>query len=287
MPNPGGAPVMNPVNQIRQDFIGYSTFKPGGASPYISRVIPYEQPNFPDELFCISVPTVEPDKCPEADDKGITETWDSNGVASYNEAVVKVNYSTLSYNVMTDAQLLAFNNANGNPGSTGESLLQRYVTIDLQESTRGERIPALSALKFTDGGDVVDNVAIVYLTEGLLTIIWHQIPLAAIPWDAILSTIGTTNNASFGRASPNNSYVFPAETLVMLTPKFRLPYRMTGPSPAASWATDITYRFKYFPYGANSFYHWKTSLFVIATRTGIVDNTRFYKIGPYGPLFWS
>src|ERR1700693_4807370 len=110
------------------------------------------------------------------------------------------------------------------------------------------------------------NGALVPMCEGDLTVIWFQVPVNAIPWDDITKTVGKSNNTPFGTPSPLNPYIFPTESLVCLMPKIAPYYRMAGPDTNSNWATNITYRFKYLPNGANHWYKWNTGLWTGATR---------------------
>jgi hypothetical protein len=101
--------------------------------------------------------------------------------------------------------------------------------------------------------------------EAEVTIIWHQIPVAAIPWDNITFCV---NGAD---ASPiaNNQYTFMSSSymgpilqsgttpriqpnFICLTPKVSTAYQMSN----GQWAEDLTYKFLYKPFGANKYYRW-------------------------------
>lgn len=236
------------LRQARLDFLGESTmieYKPG--SFCVSRRIPHHHPNFPNELYATSC----------AIDEGISAAGkDANNVGCFNEARMRVTYSAPLYPILTDAELTAA------AGTTfpDEASLLRYCTIDQQAAAKFQTIPSYSPLVWSsragapgDGGPTignsVTNTRVVLLFEGDLTVTWHDVPIELYSKVKIKSIVGKTNSAAFGSPESILGESYPVGTLVCGVPKKRLK-RMTN----GKFGFDVTYYFKYYPFGANYFY---------------------------------
>ena len=280
------------------DFLGYSRFNPATASNpnFISRFPPYEHPNFKNQLYAESLQKAEGDV-----PQGLTSggslpagnpSQDVAGVASYDETKVNVNFSSLTYRVMPDSAV----ENRGLFGAPNESYLERYVTIHAETRHRLERVPAAVGLLFTgtDNAAVAQGAAASFV-EGDVTITYHQIPVQGIPWQGIVNCVGRVDASSIRNGLPranwflSSSYIGPVfqtsagrtkPNFLCLNPKLTDPYVM----PDGNYAVDITYRFKFFPFGCNFFWRWDKGRFEEAFYLG---GAQFYSVANFDQLFWG
>src|ERR1051326_198342 len=279
---PGPGPSL--AFQAGRDFLGYSnTAKDlSGNVTGIQRIIPYPHPTSPNYLYAVSVPNIE---------GWVPLGQDGSKISIYDEAKVTVDFSTRSFKIKDD-------------GTADESILSQYVTIIPTTTGRMERIPQGSALVWTGTNISVANTGAVTFCEGEVDIIWHQIPVEAIPWNAIATCVGCCDGASAGGGNEKtflkNTYIGPVfQTLreatgqrfvpvfVCLSPKISKPYPMiSGNSPdETNYAVDINYKFKFYPFGANNFYRWDVAQFRPASRQG--TNIGFYREANFNTLFYG
>jgi hypothetical protein len=147
------------------------------------------------------------------------------------------------------------------------------VELDIQPSGKYQVFKGFSVVRFV-GNPSRDQVAIVgaggptvgpgpgpplandvpiLLNEGDVMIRWKQVPAEGIPVTAIANSIGKTNLYDFGIppgvVGGTIGCYFRKGTLLMLYPRYRV-YRMIN----GLFAYDIDFRFKHYPFGANSFY---------------------------------
>lgn len=272
------------LKQIRMDFLGYPSVASNlgsGAGKYISRYVPHAHPDFSNELYAKAIsasPTVP-------------RGQDDFGVGRGQEAMLRVTYQAPPYPILTDSELT------GILGSPDESSLLRFCSIDQQAAAKFQTIPSTSPIRWApratfpaDGGPSpgtpVANTRAVLLFEGDLSVTWHQIPIAAYPKTAVKACIGSCNSGTFGNAASILGEVYAAGTLVCGTPKKKV-IRL----PNGEFGFDITYIFKWYPFGANSFYFMqegKTAGFypTMLDPAGTATPALFlYKSSAFNPLF--
>lgn len=267
------------INVAVKDFLGYSTPLKNAANQVIgiSRYIPYPHPSFDRVLYADTVQNMEGD---------VAQGIDVNDVAVYDEAKVAVTFTSYPYQILTDDEMLA-------AGYTSEASLQRYVTITTKTAGRYENVPTASGMKWFGTNVLFANKSAVILGEGDVSIIWHQVPIEAIPWDAINSCMGCVDEVAVGDAGvykfAASSYMGPILQLaagrdkakfLCLVPEFSEPYLMSNDG----MAVDIKYNFKFYPFGANSFFRWDTGQFERPVTAGGVP---FFPLARFNPLFWG
>jgi len=235
------------IAQIKKDILGDLSIKVKQSRRYISRTIPMEHPDFADTLFASNIRFMGT--------KGEPTRFDSVGIQSFDEALINVGYSQLSYNILTDDELTS----TGGTSFPDEGTLLRNVTIDQQVGARYQTVPQFAVLRWsqrpnsdTDGGPVPGRALVhkntIILYEGDLVITWHEVPLDAYPISAITALVGKTNSQPFGHPL-SVARTYPADTLVAGPPKRKLRRMRNG-----QLGYDITYSFKYYPQGANNFF---------------------------------
>lgn len=260
---------VNGVNVFtaKRDFCGYSeAVFDNVAIVGINRTIPYPHPQDPNYLYADAVTNIEGD---------VPLGQDSNQVALYDEASVSVAFSNRNFVI-------------GDSGIFDESELLQYVTISVQPTGRYERVPNPQFYRFypstnvsvvaqePDGSllaqgagiptEIVTNSLVITFCEAEVSIIWHQVPVEAIPWNAISTCVGRCDGdrdpKTFDYTFLRTSYLGPIlqaasgrkrAVFLCLVPKISDPYPMVN----GGFAVDINYRFKFYPFGANYFYNWK------------------------------
>ena len=276
------------------DFLGYSTIGILDNKKFVSRITPYDHPNFHDYLFADSIQKMVGD-VPLLHNG---PSKDVNAVAAYDEWAITLNFSARPYEVLSDAELMK---------KTGlafcdESKLHRYVNVQILPTGRAERIPSGVALYWVGwptagvglGPALMSNTGVVNIVEASVSITWYQIPATLIPWDAIKDCMGKTNSDAIGSAN-NTFYAFFAEgTLICLAPRISPMYRMAN----GRFAADVTYSFLYKYYGANSFLRWNAEedsfgnpstgpTYQVATRDGTLGGGKLYPAVAFNRLFWG
>lgn len=186
------------------------------------------------------------------------------------EAIMTVVYSSFPYTVLDDMQCARLSNiatllAVGDPCAApgmgffpDEACMGRYVYSYFEPGGKWQAFKGFSTILFNR-----DNAPLVWeenvlLNDGDLFVDWYQIPTGAIPITAIQNCIGKTNrynfnvgmNTGIGTGGPSVLGIVPPGKLIMAVPKFDKPFRMAD----GNWATNIRYRFKWKPFGANFFY---------------------------------
>jgi hypothetical protein len=285
-----GTPL--PIQQAEMDFIGwsYTSFSPFTGIPRgIYRYPPYPHPTLP-KYYAESV-----------NFRGdIPAGVDTEGVSQYDEAFVQVTFASSTVNF-------------GDQGVSDEGQLTQYVDIAVNPTGRYQTVPATAIMSWMGqpweqaaaGGGVffgqrnfavpMSNKELIIIGEAEVEIVWLQIPIPAIPWGGMQASM----NAADGPNADNTSYAFGANSyigplfvptaltvrslpnFICLTPKVSRPYLMSS----LDLAVDITYKFKYKPFGANYYYRWQTGTWQearLAIAAGI-PGTLVPGIPPAGP----
>jgi len=239
--------------QIARDFLGFSEKVGAGSNAYISRTIPHCKSGVDTRRFYAEdIPLLQPTN--QAVGK------DAYGLPASHELEVTVTYSERKYRILTDQELVA---VTGGP-VPNESFLARYVSWEQQTAANYQSLPSTTALEWRPeilpgvaavagvSGAPVLNKRFVIFNEADVFITWHDIPIDAVPWTAINNCIGKTNAFGLGGHVLTFVPLYPAETLICMAPMIR-----TKMNPLGLLQCDITYRLKYYPYGANNFYRWE------------------------------
>jgi hypothetical protein len=251
-------------DQAKKWLLGYPYVSPKNGTRYIQRFLPdyipwlltdnngFEQPN--PYLWCTSLPSVEPDGVPPSDN-ATTGNW---GECRYTNAFITALYTTPTYELLTDAQMVQLGYVDGS-GNPDESTLKRYVTILPNPQQKYQSLPTGSFyIAANSGGTPVIGAAGVYPgspgrveLEADLSITWHRVPKYAIPFKmvnpfcastvsggaiyipAVDDCLGAVNHASFAGMKKG--------TLLFSAAVFK-PIR----SPIGMRLWDVEYRFKYF-----------------------------------------
>lgn len=240
---------------------------------YIHRVLPHTNPSIPGYLYCSNV-RIEPD---------VPLGTDSNGVACPDEGVARVTYSSPMYRLLTDKQMKQIQGS----VAPNESSLLRYCIIQLDPQAKFQTIPAMAAFKWQTAPQTpVAQTAYVLLAEGDLTIQWLEVPYTAYPRTAISRCLGKSNAYDLGHASSFYG-TFGKGTLVMQVPKVENIRMANG-----LFGFNITYRFKYFPQGANALFRMPVDSttapgfdFISTRTTGNVNGAMPFPAADFNQLF--
>lgn len=281
------------VKQMWKDYLGYSFKAPAKAGKiYISRIIPWEHPNYLRQLYADSIQKGKGDV--PAAQRG--DSRDAAGAMQYDELWLDVVMSTRNYAILDDAEL----EAAANTTYPDESKLLRYVDVQVTPASRMERIPSGVTFRWvgsplTPAGAQVNaqNIGVMQVVEFDVHITHFQIPLQAIPWVAMDRCYGKTNSDALGADSSTFPY-FNAETMIYGGGKITPAY----PMPDGSFAVDILHAFKWKPYGANAFMRWDATTDItgaavtgptwqLLTRTGFAGGTGPFPKVKFNPLFWG
>lgn len=201
--------------------------------------------------------------------------------ASYPDhdwAYLTTTYNTRPYQVRSDAEMIALT------GSVSEASLLRYVVPKFAISAKYQTLPSFSAVSWV-GPPIapMTTTSVICLPEGDLSLKWCEIPFNCLPeWSTIGGLIGKANSGTFGHEQSLIGY-FLSGTLLFLGPELE-PIQL----PNLTWGWNVTYRFRYAPYGQNYFFRYDSSTpgFQLATREGIDDNThRLFPLASFAPLF--
>lgn len=262
------------IRQAFKDFLGYSSAQKDvdGNTTGIFRIIPHELAEPADYLFAERISNLEGD---------VALGQDENLDPLYDENKVSVEYATFPYKFKTDSEVLP----------NFEHTLQRYVSIKIDPTGRYEKIPTAQSMKWFTDNVPMSNQAAVILCEADVFITWYQIPLDAIPWTAITNCSGKTdsNNGGARFTFLASSYMGPVlrpaigsvlSQFVCMTPKITEAYPMAD----GNLAVDITYYFKFYPYGANRFYRWDQGMFQLAVTN---NGQPFFPAANFNTLFWG
>ena len=299
--------VGSPLVQAQLDFIGYTdpVYDTNNNVIGLNRIIPYPHPSDPNHLYCDAVSNIEGD---------VPLGQDADMVATYSEAVISATFATRDYVI-------------GDNGTVNEALLSQYVTITIEPTGRYERIPNAQSFRFlahpppaagsniytvdSNGqlvaltaaqiaqlvGPFVTNSLVMTFAEAEVAVVWHQIPVVAIPWAAISTCIGTVDASPVGPFPVGSTpFSFMSSTYLgpILQPAsgrdrskfFCLPPKISDPYPMSNgaFAVDIQYRFKYYPFGAQYAYNWKAREFQMVVST--TNNFKaFYNSSNFNTLF--
>ena len=245
-------------DQAKKQLLGYPYVSPLNGTRYIQRFLPdyvpwlltdnngFEPPG--PYLWCTSLPNIEPDGSPPPD--GLPNApWVGNwGEPRYGNAFITALYTTPTYELLSDAQMvqMGYTDSNGNPD---ESTLKRYVTLQANPQQKYQTIPTGTFVFAGTGGPYNNSPGRVEL-EADLSITWHRIPRAAIPFKFLNYHLATNAGGSpYVSAIENcmgsvNLYPFAGSlkgTLLFTAAVFK-PIK----SPIGMRLWDIEYRFKYF-----------------------------------------
>ncbi len=135
-------------------------------------------------------------------------------------ALVECLFSSLDYRVLTDGELAAM------PNNQGE--LERFVVREPKFTVQSQPLPLGQLFFARDGGphqgqQIPDNAAYKLLFRGELTYTWHQAP--GVNWDALQACIGAVNSAAFDGAANGAWPPYPPETLLCTAPPSLKIYR--------------------------------------------------------------
>lgn len=180
---------------------------------------------------------------------GIT---DSQGGAAgrFIESQMTVQYASAPFYILNDDDLETINDAATlstfpAPGNN-EASLMRYVSMKLVSSPKYQTLPTRDGLKWAWDQTGVTINAWVVLSEGDLLIKWYDVHPDLFDRPTVDALCNHCNDDWFGH--PENPFggSFPKGTLVFIAPDVEWFRRATG-----ELYLDITYRFRYFPRGAN------------------------------------
>lgn len=234
--------------QIRNDILGYTYIAAEGGVKYLARTSPIGHPDYPETMHASSVRI--------SGRKGTPDGRSNTGVQQFDEALLSVSYSQLPYQIYSDRELKAITGTFPDEGS-----LLRFVSLDQQTAAKYQTIPAFGNLVWdiaagAPGALAPDGKpqsltlkATTILFEGDVVITWHEVPYDAYPISAINHLVGKTNSSPFGHPLSIPG-VYPAKTLVCGPPRKKMRRLRDG-----SLGFDITYAFKYYPLGANTFFY--------------------------------
>jgi hypothetical protein len=277
-----------------RDFLGYTKYvKANDNYAYPSRIIPNYHPKYlasrfqtgsvpllpylhcdsiQFEPFLINTPGKEP---------GITDAIDggTGNTGNFQEARMHVHYAMPPFAIMKDEMLATFLSSGAtdpkyDPGdgnliaAPDESSLLRYVYPRQTYISKYQTLPAETVLKWSLDGQAISLENVVQLCEADITIKWFDVPqyfwalIAKMLLSPQTTLIGKTNSVIFGNAKSMVGQ-FPAGTLVFLTPDVEPFPRGTGET-----SVNVTFRMRYYPFGANKAYRLNEPKNLAASRGG-------------------
>lgn len=192
---------------------------------------------------------------------------------TYDAAYLTLSLSSRPYLILADGEVLRLQQDNlAQFQYPDEALFFRYVSAEYKPRAKFQTIPEMQSLQFNiesaggvgTQGRPVSRTAGITLHEGDVRITWHEVPIEAIPWDAIRACVGKTNTfvlapfSSFVKALIGN---IGSGELVCNYPEIDY-YRMAN----GGWCADIHYNFTHYPNGANQFYDWQNGRFTPVSR---------------------
>lgn len=248
-----------------QELLGYSDINGNGGSNFVSRAIPDGDPDFviaPTRLNLNkrlgAIPYrwasrvqaqgfgIDPDQpSGESRMKSLQQT------VVYGRARLTIEYTTRTYNVLSDAQMIqgGYTDSNGNPD---ESSLVRYVTV--VSKPKGQYLglggPGAGNMIYATGpltGKPLQASPGVILPTWDLQVTWHQVPLHGVPSVYVNPNLqaSSTLGAADITAGKVNSVTFagyPAGTLLALPPEFT-----PRSDPFGYRIYDVVYFFEFVP----------------------------------------
>ncbi len=169
---------------------------------------------------------------------------------AFLEARMMPKYTSYPYFVLTDEQMLAMNAIVGDPGSWDESTMLRYVFAKKIASPKYQTLPRVDTIAWALDNEPMATTAAQLMPEGDLLLKWFNIPIPLYDGTLVESLIGRTNDTDFGHPFAPQG-VFKRGSLVFCPPD-------VDPFPRANGETylNITYRFRYYPKGANYFFRY-------------------------------
>lgn len=143
-----------------------------------------------------------------------TKITDTRGLGTktepvcYDEAAIKVQYEGLPFEVVNDESLPSVN------GVPDEGSLKRYVELG-ERSTEGRIIQSYgSGMVFAGTTRGVANGWPFPYYEETFSLVWHEVPLACVPWTTISGMMNKMNSAAFGLQTLCG--VYPLRTLLFI-----------------------------------------------------------------------
>jgi len=233
-----------------EDFLGYATVVSTGAgSPYglaVSRSTPIYHPSFyqPNGL-----PFLYATKC-DIEGIGFTQgRWlgsiqDSNGVARYDYARMKVAHESLTYDIREDNDTLVTNLTG--TGFPDEARLNRYVTKVVQPQAEYISL-GYGCMRYVGGpnaGGAVPFSVGKILVSWDVALTWHGVPIEAVATQAINPGIGSNIafiDLALGRVNDRTFAGYAAGTMLFVMANI-VPHR----SATGRRTYDCEYRFKFF-----------------------------------------
>ncbi len=221
---------------------------------------PFAHPDFPNQMYLASsyrdgqgwIPN-----SPAAGPRGTAQYDEGRGVLSFTSA--RDGYRVLDDSLVVDVNSICAPACNRVPT---DAFCLRNMEIVEQMASWSLSVPPLAGLYYsaTVGNIFMAPVAValggrVMLYEGDITITWWPVPLNAWNEAAWANLYGKTNHKPFppppGVGGAPASLLVPkaARTLVAGLPEKKLIRMGDG-----NWAYKVKLRFKWFPFGANSFY---------------------------------
>lgn len=198
---------------------------PGSQFGYLSRTLPHRYEDEEDWLWCKRVP-VEPEISREDAGPG------TGPGALY--AIFRAHYEARPYELLDDADVIV-------AGFPDESSLKRFISRPPHRSKDRTLLTKGGGWKWVDNNRTIPTAIPITINESEFTLVWHQIPIANIPWTAITDLWACTNSLTF------NNYT--AGKLVFIDVAFKECPRLTD----GTLAVDIHYTFAKKPKGANFF----------------------------------
>lgn len=251
----------NTRGKATADFLGSCVPFRVGDYNYPSRNVPHYHPEFissPSALPIDDVPYLHATSVQhtpflaDKDNPRQLDITDSMGGSPSNflESQMSVTYNSLLHYIITDEQLATVNDSwkEVEVAAQNESTLMRYVAGKRIASPKYQTIPRQDSIAFSFDTSLVTNDAVIVLSESEIVIKWFDVHPDCYDAAAVDALCGKTNDDFFGHPLwPLGT--FNPRTLVFLAPDVEMFRRATG-----EIYLDITYRFRYYPNGANYFY---------------------------------
>lgn len=287
--------------------LGYAEVKNiDTSSAYLSRHIPDWHPDFTIAGFGSGDPYMYATQIRGIEGIAWRAPYKSpDDVALYELARCTVQYESLQYDVLSDADMIArgYVDSRGNPD---ESTLKRYVIKKSMPAVEYLSLPQ-GYLKYVQGPNDTKGQPVIGAGVGKIVpkadvvIQWIGVPETAIPYKAYNSdpsnpeTVWAIDN-TLGKINSKVFNKYPVGTLLLVAAD-PMPRR----DPFGQRVFDIEYRMSYFPFGHNNIYYKADNGAVPATDPPIyaynevstdgkthlptVDGTHIYDAADFSKLF--
>lgn len=237
-----------------REFLGFAEVKTLGAAKFISRTVPHHHADFlkvtdgKPFLFAtgcafqgLGVNRALPEG--ESRMKSIRDT------AQYQQARMRVQYETLTYDILTDEEMIAAGSVDSG-GRPDESTWKRYCTVLPRPKGRFLGLVGHNFVFDSDNQPIPQPPGRI-VPQWDLRVTWHAVPERGVPSILVNPTLQASGSigaidAFTGKVNRGTFNGFASGTLLCLVPEI-VPHR----SPRGERIYDVHFYFEWFPFFHN------------------------------------